>query len=415
MTAARLKDVADIRVSNVDKKFIEGETQVRLCNYTDVYYNPRVTGDLAFMVATASTEQVQRFGLRRGDVVITKDSETADDIAVAARIETDAADLVCGYHLAIIRAHTANIDDRYLYWTMASTPTREFYTTAATGVTRFGLRQDSIGDLRVRLPATTEQRAIADFLDAETTRIDAITSARESQLQLLALRSRESMSRSLVDGVTDFIALRRLARIQGGLTINSARVPGDSSVERPYLRVANVQDGHIDLTDIAHVIVPSSLAARATLRPGDVLVAEGNGNPSNLGRGAVWHGEISGCLHQNHVHAIRPNGAVLDSDYLALLTRTKHARDYFASVSAQVGIATLSKQKVMDLQVPRRDIVDQRRIVQLVISEQSVVDRVGDVTRSQLRLLLEYRQALITAAVTGEIDVSTASGRGVPA
>lgn len=115
------------------------------------------------------------------------------------------------------------------------------------------------------------------------------------------------------------------------------------------------------------------------------------------------------------MHSIRPHSAVLDSEYLAFLTRTIHARDHFASVSAQVGIATLSKQKVMDLLVPARDLEEQRRIVKQIKSEQSLVERVGDLTRRQLGLLQEHRQALITAAVTGEIDVSTASGRGVPA
>jgi len=306
---------------------------------------------------------------------------------------------------------------RFIHHFLRSRLALDQYRLLTRGVTTFdrSVTREDFEKMPVPVPPLQEQRAIADFLDTETARIDAITTARERQLQLLALRSRESMSSMLVDGVTDFIALRRLATIQGGLTINSARVLGDSSVERPYLRVANVQNGHIDLTEIARVIVPSSLAARATLRLGDVLVAEGNGNPANLGRGAVWHGEISGCLHQNHVHAIRPDVTVLDSDYLALLTRTTHARDYFASVSAQVGIATLSKQKVMDLRVPKRDLQEQRRIGRLIASEQSLVQRVGELTHSQLRLLHEHRQALITAAVTGEIDVSTASGRGVPA
>lgn len=287
MTAVRLKHVADIRVSNVDKKAVDTEISVRLCNYTDVYYNRRVTSDLDFMIATATGEQVKRFGLHRGDVVITKDSETADDIGVPARIELDASDLLCGYHLALIRARRGEIEDRFLYWALASTPTREYFATVATGVTRFGLRSDSIDELPMRVPATGVQRAIADFLDKETARIDAITAARRRQLQLLAARSRQAMSAKLVHGVDDFVALRRLATIQGGLTINSARERNEFSVERPYLRVANVQDGHIDLAAIATVVVPASLAARATLRRGDVLVAEGNGNPANLGRGAV--------------------------------------------------------------------------------------------------------------------------------
>ena len=86
-----LKHLCDVMPSNVDKKCYEGQQAVRLCNYTDVYYNERITRDLAFMDATASGEQVARFGLKAGDVIVTKDSETADDIAVPAKLTTVSA------------------------------------------------------------------------------------------------------------------------------------------------------------------------------------------------------------------------------------------------------------------------------------------------------------------------------------
>ena len=163
----RLKHLASIAVSNVDKKTASDEQSVRLCNYTDVYYNERITPDLPFMEATASADQIERFGLRAGDVLLTKDSETSDDIAVPAYVVADLPGVVCGYHLALLRPGQ-EVDGRYLFWALTSRSSREQFSASANGITRFGLRYDSFGEVRVPLPPIAEQRAIADYLDRET-------------------------------------------------------------------------------------------------------------------------------------------------------------------------------------------------------------------------------------------------------
>jgi len=101
--------VVELRTSNVDKKSEDGEKAVRLCNYVDVYKNDKITMSLDFMEATATEAQIERFALQVGDIVITKDSETPDDIGVPALITETAPDLVCGYHLAILRPNAEEI------------------------------------------------------------------------------------------------------------------------------------------------------------------------------------------------------------------------------------------------------------------------------------------------------------------
>ncbi len=180
----RLKDVASVRISTVDKKSKEGDSKVRLCNYVDVYYNERITGGLEFMEATATKDQIRQFGLRRGDVVITKDSETPDDIGVPALVVVDESDLVCGYHLAIIRPFQEIIDPGYLYLALAAPPFRQQLSAAATGVTRFGLRENEIKSATLRVPALEEQRRVAEHVALEFNRMDEIEShiARASEL-----------------------------------------------------------------------------------------------------------------------------------------------------------------------------------------------------------------------------------------
>ncbi|MCY4102890.1 MAG: restriction endonuclease subunit S [bacterium] len=136
------------------------------------------------MNATASKSQLKSFRLIPGDVIITKDSETPDDIGVAAYVERSSDNLVCGYHLAIIRPNPDLIDGRYLYWSMCSADVARQLSSSATGITRFGLRIDAIADVEIEIPSLTVQREIADHLDAQTTRIDASIDELQTQIEL---------------------------------------------------------------------------------------------------------------------------------------------------------------------------------------------------------------------------------------
>jgi type I restriction enzyme S subunit len=109
-----LASVAEVRFSGVNKLSLPSEEPVRLCNYTDVYNNDCITGDLEFMRATATQPEIDRFGTQLGDVIITKDSETPDDIGIAAVVDYTAPDLLCGYHLALIRPRTEEVDPTFL-------------------------------------------------------------------------------------------------------------------------------------------------------------------------------------------------------------------------------------------------------------------------------------------------------------
>ena len=133
----KLSDLADVRVSNVDKKFSKAEVPVKLCNYIDVYENDYVTESIDFMTASASQSEIYRFGLRVGDVIITKDSETPDDIGVPAVVSESIDGLVCGYHLALIRPNQDAIDSIYLAKQIASVPISRYFGLNASGSMRW--------------------------------------------------------------------------------------------------------------------------------------------------------------------------------------------------------------------------------------------------------------------------------------
>ena len=163
-STCKLRDIADVRVSNVDKKTSNAETPVKLCNYMDVYSNDYVTKSIDFMAASASKSEIERFRLQAGDVIITKDSETPDDIGVPA-VVTDSIDgLVCGYHLALIRPRSSAIDPIYLAKQLSTAPIARYFALNASGSTRFGLPISAIEDTRIPVAPKPEQTKIAEIL-----------------------------------------------------------------------------------------------------------------------------------------------------------------------------------------------------------------------------------------------------------
>jgi len=160
----RLADVADIRVSNVDKKTSDSERPVKLCNYMDVYSNEYVDSRLDFMAGSATSAEIDRFGLNCGDVIITKDSETPDDIGIAAVIAEAIENLVCGYHLALIRPEASELDSVYLAKQLSTSRVSRYFALNASGSTRYALSISAIESVSIPMPPKPEQTMIAKIL-----------------------------------------------------------------------------------------------------------------------------------------------------------------------------------------------------------------------------------------------------------
>lgn len=159
----RLGQVAEVTVSSVDKRIVPGERPIRLCNYTDVYAHDVIRPTMNFMRATATDAEIKKCRLKVGDVLITKDSEDPSDIAVPAIVEETCTDLVCGYHLAILRPG-AEIDGLFLKYLFDLPWNRAYFGARANGATRFGLTLSSIKGAVLNVPNLELQRRIADVL-----------------------------------------------------------------------------------------------------------------------------------------------------------------------------------------------------------------------------------------------------------
>lgn len=168
----QLSTLADVRVSNVDKKSLPGEKPVLLCNYMDAYANDYIRSDIAFMEATASAAEIAKFKVDVGDVVVTKDSETPDDIGIPAVVTEQIDNLVCGYHLALLKTRKEFVDPVFLCKQLGSHEAARYFGQRAAGSTRYGLSNGALANFPVSLPGLPKQRRIATILVGIDTAIE---------------------------------------------------------------------------------------------------------------------------------------------------------------------------------------------------------------------------------------------------
>ncbi len=415
---ARLFNVSDVRVSTVDKHTNEGEQAVRLCNYVDVYKNEVILNDFDFMPATCTPDEIARFRLAPGDVVFTKDSETADDIGIPAFVKTSAPDLVCGYHVAIATPHQDLVDPKFLFWYLNSRPAFAWWETRASGVTRMGLRQEDIRHLRLGvLPPLAHQQTIADFLDRETAQIDAMIKANETMIASLEERRTAALTAVLLpqlakpaDGSDrwfgsvewDAPKLRRHAKITNGSTPRREREDywgGDF----PWLNSSVVNQDIV--TDADQFVTQSALTEchLPTVPVGSVLIGlTGQGKT----RGKATEMRLHGTINQ-HVAAIIPDNTYWDSRFLTLLMRT--AYDELRRISDANGATkgALTCEALAAFRVPMPPTPVQRSLATRADAATAHTDALVTAAMDVSHLLRERRAALITAAVTGRINPET--------
>ena len=304
----------------------------------------------------------------------------------------------------------------------------------STGVveSRLRLYTDDLYRLQALLPPLPEQTAIVRFLDHADWRIRRYIRAKQKLIALLE-EQKQAIIHQAVTGQIDvrtgqpysaykpsgvewlgdvpahwgLVRLKEVAQVQTGLTLGKD-YRGAQTISRPYLRVANVQTGRLDLTHVKSIDVPSNEAEGTTLLSGDVLMTEG-GDIDKLGRGCVWQDEIPGCLHQNHIFAVRCKQNTLHPEFLVGLMASQHGRSYFQLTAKQTtNLASTNSNTLRTFPVPLPMLEEQLSILRAVSEKANGLgNAIGRIERD-IDLLREYRTRLIADVVTGKLDVREA-------
>lgn len=225
----------------------------------------------------------------------------------------------------------------------------------------------------IPVPPLDEQRRIVDLL----ARAEGIVCLRREAQQKAA----ELIPAIFIDMFSDPATnpqawprhpLSAVAEVISGVAKGRKLDPGEA-IELPYMRVANVKDGYLDLAEVKTIEIKRGEVEKLLIRPGDLLMTEG-GDPDKLGRAALWAGELEACVHQNHVFKVRSDRARLSPAYLRALAGSAYGKAYFLSVAKKTtGIASINKTQLSAFPVPLPPLALQRAFERRVQSAESIL------------------------------------------
>ena len=385
----RLADACEVIVSPVDKKTIDGELPVKLCNYTDVYYNNTIDSKIDFMTATAKPQEIEKFSLVEGDVIITKDSETPDDIGVPTYVKETIDKLLCGYHLAVLRPKKQTIG-RYVCYALTSPRVKYDFYRFANGITRFGLTTESYQKIQIPFPPISEQRAIAFLLktwDAAIEKTEALISAKEKQFKWLL--------KTLISDQQDNPEWRRVTLEDACEVIISPVDKKTVDGELP-VKLCNYTDVYYndaigyDIDFMAATAKPLEIE-KFSIIEGDVIITKDSETPDDIGVPAYVKETIDNLLCGYHLAILRSKKQTIGNYvcYALISPRVKYDFYRFANGITRFGLTTESYQKIR-ISLPL--LPEQKRIVNLLDTANKEVEtlkKLAEQYRTQKRGLMQ--------------------------
>jgi type I restriction enzyme, S subunit len=358
--------------------------------------------------------------VQQGDTIL---STVRTYLKAVYYIRERADHLICSTGFAVLTpAHEAA--PGYIGYLVQSEPFTATLAAQSVGTAYPAIAESRLGAFHVAVPPLPEQHAIARFLDYIDGRINRYIRAKRKLIALLNEQKQAIIHQAVTRGLDPDVPLKpsgvewlgdipahwevrrlkRVAEVQTGLTLGKTYL-GSETNAYPYLRVANVQHGSLDLSDVKEIDVPAAEAMGALLRPGDVLMTEG-GDIDKLGRGCVWRSEIPNCLHQNHIFAVRCSTDWLLPDILAGLMVSQHGRAYFQSTAKQTtNLASTNSTTLRSFPVLLPPLHEQQQILSYFKEQLTTVGGTVDRTIREIDLIREYRTRLIADVVTGKVDV----------
>jgi type I restriction enzyme S subunit len=355
----------------------------------------------------ASDVQSSKYAFLPGDVLYGKLRPYLDKAVLA----DDAG--ICTTELLVLRPKD-DVDPRFLVAVAHAPRFIEHAVAGTTGVQHPRTSWHHISDFELPAFDLDEQRQIATLLwglhqaiAANEAVIEAGADLKRTAMRTLFTRglrgdAQKETEFGLVPESWDECPLDNCAAVQTGAT-KGRRFADAETVEVPYLRVANVQDGHLDLTEMKEIRIRRSEIERYRLLSGDVVLTEG-GDFDKLGRGFIWRGEIDLCVHQNHIFAVRPHRQRLLPEFFAYLTQSAYGKAYFLKVAHKTtNLASINSTKLKAFPVLIPPTLDEQREIVTILD---AIDRKIDLHKRKRAVLDELFKALLHKLMTGEIRVA---------
>jgi type I restriction enzyme S subunit len=277
---------------------------------------------------------------------------------------------------------------------------KEKLVSLGKGGAQPNISQSLLKELPIAFPPIKVQEHIVFKIEELFSELDKAVEALETIQQQLAVY-RQAVYCSIFNGLTKMDVLTSFFEVSGGLTKNSKR--SGYPLKKPYLRVANVYYDMLDLSEIKNIGVTEEEVSRYLLKRDDLLIVEGNGSKSQIGRMTIWDGSIEGCLHQNHIIKARPNGKML-SRFALLYLISRYGRKQIEQIAKSTsGLYTLSVRKIEALQLPACSLDEQKKRLAEVEARLSVCDSIEQTVSAALQQAAALRQSILKQAFEGKL------------
>jgi type I restriction enzyme, S subunit len=366
-------------------------------NHSDV---PRVSPE--------TSRRLQRHHVEPGDILFGRRGE----IGRHGLVSDDEAGWLCGTGCFVVRVRHPKVDNAFLSYLFSTGNVIEWLTAHAAGTIMPNLNNTVMSDLPVVLPTIGEQRRLVAILsnlrravETESAICQGFAALKSGLLAKLfgeGLRGETLKEVEFGESPESWkvTPLSEVAEVQTGVA-KGRRFDNSDVVEVPYLRVANVQDGHLDLSEMKTLQIRRAELERYTLRDGDVVLTEG-GDFDKLGRGFIWRSELPLCIHQNHVFAVRTNRTVLKPEFFAYLAQSPYGKAYFLKVAHKTtNLACINSHKLKAFPVVIPSLEEQEQVVSIL----DAIDQKLTVHKRKHVVLDSLFKSLLQQLMTGAIRV----------
>lgn len=352
--------------------------------------------------------------IKKYDIVIVTSTGSKKVIGRAGISFQDYTNVAFGAFLTLARIND-KFNKKYISLYFQTEIYRSRIRNLSKGVNINNVKSEDITEAELPLPPREEQERIVEHIESLFARLDEARQKAEAVRDSVALRRAAILHKAFTGELTakwreeqgiskeswEEKKLGSLATLQTGL-MKGRKISGPS-VYKPYLRVANVQDGYFNLAEIKQIEVEESRVARWILQKGDVLLTEG-GDFDKLGRGAVWEDQIPDCLHQNHIFAVRVNKEILDPYFLSYQTRSKYGKKYFIDCSKQTtNLASINSKQLKNFPVILPTLPEQREIVRILDDLLGREQRISEAADAVVAHIERMKKAILARAFRGEL------------
>ena len=418
----RLRNAVTMRVSNVDKHVREGETSIRLCNYVDVYKHDYISQRIDFMRATATPEEIARFRLEEGDVLITKDSEAWDDIGVPAVVMEPPEDVISGYHLALLRPYADVLIGGYLLRALQSKGLAHQFHVEAKGVTRYGLSHAAIKSVWLVMPPLSEQTAIVRYLDHVDRRIQRYIRAKQKLIALLE-EQKQAVIHQAVTGRIDVRTGRPYPAYKPSGVEWLGKVPEHWKMERGKRLFRKMDRPVRDSDEVVTCFRDGTVTLRKNrrvrgfteslkeigyqgIRRGDLVI-----HNMDAFAGAIGVSDADG--KGTPVYSICEPTPIVNAKYYSHALREMARSQWIQALAKGIRVRSTDFrfEDFGSQLIPLLPLQEQTAIVRFLQHSTANVTEAVTRTRRRIELLREYRTCLIADVVTGKLDVREAAAR----